>query len=196
MPTDFVLVRHGQTDWNLEHRIQGTTDIPLNSTGIAQAAYTRDALRDLDFDAVASSQLQRAAFTAATINELHGKEHHIDERLAERMFGSIEGMTVDEVNRVYGSFDAIADVEWWDEVGVRMVAALNDLSAAYPDGRVLVVSHGSSIRAALGTMQGITPREVKSTLNCGLTRLRHLDDGTWEILAFNDNEHLPADLRT
>lgn len=196
MPTDFVLVRHGQTDWNVEHRIQGSTDIPLNDTGVAQATHTRDALRDDDFDGVASSHLQRAAFTAATINELHGKQHHIDERLAERVFGTIEGMTVDDVNRIYGSFDAVADVEWWDNVGVRMMAALEDLSAAYPDGRVLVVSHGSAIRAVLGAIQGIPPREVKSTLNCGLTQLRHHDNGRWEILSFNDNAHLPEALRS
>lgn len=196
MPTDFVLVRHGQTAWNVERRIQGSTDIPLNDTGVQQAEATRDALRDDDFDAVASSQLQRATFTAATINELHGKRHTIDERLAERVFGEIEGMTVDEVNQLFGSFDAVADVEWWDNVGLRMMAALTDLATAYPDGRVLVVSHGSAIRAALGAIQGISPREVKSTLNCGLTSLRHHDDGTWEILSFNDNEHLPEGLRS
>lgn len=196
MPTDFVIVRHGQTEWNVARRIQGSTDIPLNDTGVQQALATRDALRDDDFDVVASSHLLRAAFTAATINEYHGKHHTIDERLAERVFGAIEGMTVDEVNQLFGSFDAVADVEWWDNVGVRMMAALTDLAAAYPDGRVLVVSHGSAIRAVLGTIQGIPPREVKSTLNCGLTHIRHHDDGTWEILSFNDNEHLPEDLRS
>lgn len=196
MPTDFVLVRHGQTDWNLERRIQGSTDIPLNDTGIQQAEHTREALRDADFDAVASSHLQRAAFTAATINEHHGKEHHVDPRLTERVFGSIEGLTVDQVNELFGSFDAVADAEWWDHVGVRMMAALEDLAAAYPQGRVLVVSHGSAIRAVLGSIQGVAPRSVKSTLNCGLTSLRHHDDGTWEVLSFNDNSHLPEFLRT
>lgn len=196
MPTDFVIVRHGQTDWNVQRRIQGSTDIPLNETGVQQAEATREALRDDDFDAVASSHLQRAAYTAATINQYHGKYHLIDERLAERVFGEIEGLTVDEVNRLFGSFDAVADVEWWDNVGVRMMDALTDLAAAYPDGRVLVVSHGSAIRAVLGVIQGIAPREVKSTLNCGLTSVRHHDDGSWEILAFNDNEHLPEDLRS
>lgn len=196
MPTDFVLVRHGQTEWNVERRIQGSTDIPLNDTGVQQAMATRDALRNDDFDVVASSHLQRAAFTAAMINEYHGKHHTIDERLAERVFGAIEGMTVDEVNQLFGSFDAVADVEWWDNVGVRMMAALTDLAAAYPDGRVLVVSHGSAIRSVLGAIQGIPPREVKSTLNCGITNLRHHDDGRWELLSFNDNAHLPEDLRS
>lgn len=196
MPTDFLIVRHGQTDWNLARRIQGATDIPLNETGLQQAAATREALRGAEFDAVASSHLQRAEVTAATINEPHSKAHHVDERLAERTFGSVEGWTVEQINAAYGSFDAIADVESWHAVGERMLAALSDLAAAYPNGRVLVVAHGSSIRAVLGAVQGIPPREVNSMLNCSLTELRHHESGRWEILSLNDNQHLPADLRT
>lgn len=196
MPTDFVIVRHGQTDWNLARKIQGSTDIPLNETGLEQARATREALRHDEFDAIASSHLQRAAVTAETINEHHSKQHHIDERLAERTFGPVEGWTVDEVNAAFGSFDAMADVESWHAVGVRMLDALDALALAYPDGRVLVVAHGSSIRAVLGAIQGIPPREVKSMWNCSLTELRRLDDGTWQIVSLNDNLHLPEDLRT
>lgn len=196
MPTDFLLVRHGQTDWNLQHKIQGSTDIPLNDTGMAQAEATREALRHAEFDAVASSHLSRAASTADTINAHHGKAHHVDERLAERTFGSIEGWTVAEVNAAFGSFDAIADVESWHAVGERMLQALSDLAAAYPGGRVLVVAHGSSIRAVLGAIMGIPPREVKSMWNCSLSEIRHLDDGTWQVRSLNDNSHLPEALRT
>ena len=196
MPTDFVLVRHGQTDWNLAHRIQGSTDIPLNDTGVAQAQATSEALRESEFDAVASSQLQRAAFTAQTINAHHGKAHVVDARLTERFFGPVEGWTVDEVNTAFGSFDAIADCESWHAVGERMLAALQDLAVAYPEGRVLVVAHGSSIRAVLGGVLGIPPREVKSMWNCSLTELRHNDDGTWTVMSLNDNSHLPEPLRT
>jgi uncharacterized phosphatase len=196
VPTDFVLVRHGQTDWNLAKRIQGSTDIPLNDTGVAQAQATREALRGAEFTAIASSQLQRASFTAKTINEPHSKSHVVDARLSERSFGPVEGWTVDEVNAAFGSFDAIADCESWHAVGERMMAALRDLASAYPNGRVLVVAHGSSIRAVLGAVQGIPPREVKSMWNCSLTELRHHDDGTWTILSLNDNTHLPEPLRT
>lgn len=196
MPTDFVIVRHGQTDWNLTHRIQGATDIPLNDTGVAQAEHTREALRGHRFDAIASSHLQRATRTARTINELHSTEHHIDERLTERSFASVEGWTVDQVKAAFASFDAIVDVESWHAVTTRMMDAMRDLATAYPDGRVLVVAHGSSIRAMLGAMQGIGPREVPSMLNCGITEVRHMDDGHWEVLSFNDNSHLPEALRT
>ena len=191
-----MIVRHGQTDWNLAHRIQGATDIPLNATGLAQAEHTREALRADRFDAVASSHLERAARTARTINEHHSTSHVIDERLAERCFASVEGWTVDQVKAAFDSFDAIVDVESWHTVTTRMLEAMHDLAAAYPDGRVLVVAHGSSIRAMLGAMQGIGPREVPSLLNCGITEVRHHDDGRWEILSFNDNGHLPEQLRT
>ncbi len=196
VPTDFVIVRHGQTDWNLEKKIQGSTDIPLNATGEAQAQHTRDALRAQSIDAVVSSTLQRAAFTADAINEHHAKPRHIDPRLSERAFASVEGWTVDQVTAAFGSFDAIADVEPWDHVSSRMFDAMQDLAAAYPDGRLLVVTHGSSIRALLAHMQGLGPREVPSMWNCSISEVRHHDDGTWELLSFNDNSHLPEALRT
>ncbi len=196
MPTEFVIVRHGQTDWNVEHRIQGSTDIPLNDTGKSQAEVTRDALRDDSFDAIASSHLQRAEATAATINEEHGKEHHVDERLSERGFASVEGWTVEQVKAAFDSFDAIVDVESWHEVSKRMMDALNDLAAAYPNGRVLVVAHGSSIRALLGAVLGIPPRQVPSMLNCSITEIVRNDDGIWSMNSFNDNKHLPESLRT
>ncbi len=194
--TEFVIVRHGQTDWNLQHRIQGATDIPLNQTGIAQAELTRDALRDDRFDAIASSPLQRAEFTASTINAGHGKAHVVDERLAERSFASVEGWTVDQVRAAFTSFDAIVDVESWHEVSQRMFEALNDLADAYPAGRILVVAHGSSIRAVLGAIQGISPREVPSMLNCSITEVRRDDSGAWAVVSFNDNSHLPESLRS
>jgi broad specificity phosphatase PhoE len=191
-----MIVRHGQTDWNVARKIQGSTDIPLNATGLQQAQATRAALREDEFDAIASSPLQRAAVTAETINQEHGKAHHIDQRLAERNFGPVEGWTVEEVNKAFGTFDAMADVESWHAVGERMFDALRDLADQYPNGRVLVVAHGSSIRAVLGAIQGIPPREVKSMLNCSLTEIRHNDDGTWQILSLNDNTHLPEELRS
>jgi broad specificity phosphatase PhoE len=77
-----------------------------------------------------------------------------------------------------------------------MFDALRDLADQYPNGRVLVVAHGSSIRAVLGAIKGIPPREVKSMLNCSLTEIRHNDDGTWQILSLNDNTHLPEELRS
>lgn len=196
MPTSFVIVRHGQTDWNLARRIQGSTDIPLNALGVLQAEHTREALRDASFDVVASSHLQRAAFTASTINEPHGRDHVIDARLSERAFASVEGWTVEAVNEAFGSFDAVNDIERWDAVITRMRDALEDLADAHDGGRVLVVAHGSAIRALIGSIQGIGPRDVPSMMNCSITEVSRDAAHHWSMVSFNDNTHLPEALRT
>ncbi len=193
--TDFVIVRHGQTDWNLERRIQGSTDVPLNDTGIAQARHTSEALRTERFDAVASSHLQRAELTAATIGAHHVLRPLIDPRLTERSFAEVEGWKVEDVKALFPSFDDIAGVEPWSAVTARMLAAMEALAEAAVGGRVLVVTHGSAIRGFLSSIQGVAPREVQSLLNCSLTEVR-LEDGAWSIRSFNDNTHLPEHLRT
>lgn len=88
----FYFIRHGETDWNKEKRLQGRTDIPLNETGRQQA---RDALKKiipLNLDLIVSSPLIRAKETALIINETLRLPIHFDDRLVERCFGKIEGM--------------------------------------------------------------------------------------------------------
>lgn len=91
------LVRHGETDWNIEHRAQGHTDIPLNRNGIAQAEKLRDGIknRGLQFDAVYTSPLQRTLKTAQIITD--GQYDLIlDDRLKERSLGKLEGEVVED----------------------------------------------------------------------------------------------------
>ena len=82
------VVRHGQTDWNIEHRIQGHQDIPLNDKGVEEANFLKDELSDIDFDLVFSSPLKRAYKTAEIITK---KPIRIDDRLIERYNGKLEG---------------------------------------------------------------------------------------------------------
>ena len=186
-------MRHGQTDWNLERRIQGSTDIPLNDTGIAQAQHTSEALRSDSFDAVASSHLQRAKVTAETIGTHHHARSIIDPRLTERSFADVEGWKVEDVKAMFPSFDDITGVEPWTAVTTRMLAAMVDLTEL--GDRVLVVTHGSAIRGLLSAIQSIAPRELQSLWNCSITEV-HFEDGTWTMRSFNDNLHLPEPLRT
>ncbi len=188
-------MRHGQTDWNLEHRIQGSTDIPLNETGLAQATHTRDALANAHFDAVASSHLQRASVTATTIAGDRTLPIVVDRRLTERSFAHVEGWKVADVKAAFPSFDDIAGVEPWSAVTARMLEGLLALADAYEGGRVLVVTHGSAIRAFVASVQGIGPRDVQSLWNCSISQVRH-ERGTWVLDAFNDNSHLPDQLRS
>lgn len=92
------LTRHGQTDWNQRHIIQGKTDIPLNEEGRAQARITRDHLAHVPLKVIYVSPLIRARETAQIINEYHHVPLLTDQRLEERGFGDMEGADIDQVD--------------------------------------------------------------------------------------------------
>ncbi|MGZ3305814.1 MAG: histidine phosphatase family protein [Asticcacaulis sp.] len=95
----FFVLRHGQTDWNLQARLQGSTDIPLNDTGREQARQAAELLHGLGITRIVSSPLSRALETARIVGERLGLAPDIDGRLIERNFGLFEGLTLDEVRR-------------------------------------------------------------------------------------------------
>ncbi|MBX9717325.1 MAG: histidine phosphatase family protein, partial [Microbacteriaceae bacterium] len=97
--TVFALVRHGETDWNRERRIQGSTDIPLNDTGREQARATGALLSSRRWTALVASPLSRAAETAKIIGEHVGLgDPELEQRLAERDYGEAEGLTGPEID--------------------------------------------------------------------------------------------------
>ena len=96
--TTLLLARHGETDWNRELRIQGSSDIELNELGRQQAQFLAQELTDVDLDAIYSSDLSRARATAAAVAATHGLEVTLDPRLRERSFGSWEGLTREDVS--------------------------------------------------------------------------------------------------
>jgi 2,3-bisphosphoglycerate-dependent phosphoglycerate mutase len=95
--TTLLVIRHGETAWNAEHRIQGHLDIPLSPAGIRQAAYLAERLAGESIDAVYSSELARAWLTAVPFAARLGLEIVADTRLRERSFGVFEGLTLDEI---------------------------------------------------------------------------------------------------
>ena len=100
--TELYLVRHGETDWNREHRIQGSTDIPLNDTGRGQAATTGRLLARRQWDAIVASPLSRAFETASIIaREVGLGEPEIEPAIVERNYGAAEGMTGFEIDALY-----------------------------------------------------------------------------------------------
>ena len=96
--TRFCLIRHGETTWNTERRLQGHTDTPLNSRGEIQARQMAQALKNasLSFDVLYSSDLQRAVNTANAIVQLFGVEATIDSALRERHFGVLQGLSIEQ----------------------------------------------------------------------------------------------------
>jgi len=189
--TILTLVRHGETAWNYEGRIQGSTDIPLNDTGRLQARGIAETLaaeyagREV---VVVSSDLGRAAETADIIAGALGTE--VSRRfpgLQERSYGEAEGMDAPTFSDTYGPWHA-ADVpgaETWPVVRERALAALAEAVASAPDGvDVIAVAHGALIREVIMfATDGEFPREGERLPNCSATTFR-LDGDRWEMLAY------------
>src|SRR5262245_20482819 len=95
--TDFLLARHGETDWNREHRVQGHTDVPLNAAGLGQARVLAERLADVSLEAIYASDLERARATAEAVARSQGLEVQVDPDLREKHFGSWEGLTDVEI---------------------------------------------------------------------------------------------------
>lgn len=164
--TSICLVRHGQTDWNLEGRYQGQSDVPLNFTGLAQAGALAHQLQNEHFDAVYSSDLARARETAQAIVAVNGNlPVHFDPRLREINQGQWEGVQVKEIQKKFaGLWQAHIDDpvhvrppggENVAEVFQRIVAALDEINNNFPAGKVLVISHGLAMATIICTLNGI-----------------------------------------
>jgi broad specificity phosphatase PhoE len=149
--TTILLVRHGETDWNAERRVQGHTDRPLNDTGLAQARALAEELAEEALDAVYASDLARAYETARVVAERHALRVEALPELRERDFGTWEGLTDDEVFERYPEArnGPWGDAETRAELVVRIVDAMRRIAVEHPGGRVLVVTHGGPLRAML-----------------------------------------------
>lgn len=144
--TVFSIVRHGQTDWNLMSRIQGSTDIPLNATGRAEAAVAGERLKKRRWDAIVTSPLLRASESARIIaKELGLSDPQVVPAFTERHHGAIEGLTFTERQHRFPEGSAVPGLETRHDVVDRVLAALAALALGRADQSVLVVSHGGII---------------------------------------------------
>ncbi|MTE23636.1 histidine phosphatase family protein [Microbacterium sp. ZXX196] len=147
--TIIALVRHGQTDWNRDGRIQGRSDIPLNDTGRAQARAAAAALRGGDYARLVASPLSRAAETAEIIGASLGLgAPAVDARLRERAYGEAEGMQQAEYLERFPGGIAIPGAETDDEVVQRALDVVADLAAESEDP-LIAVTHGGLISRLL-----------------------------------------------
>jgi broad specificity phosphatase PhoE len=149
--TTILLVRHGETDWNVGRRVQGHSDVPLNETGQAQARALAEELAGVPIDAVYSSDLLRAHETARIVAEPRGLDVTAIRDLRERHFGTWEGLTDDEI---FARFPHAVNGPWGDgetreQMAERVFGALHRIAETHAAGRVLVVSHGGPLRAVL-----------------------------------------------
>jgi broad specificity phosphatase PhoE len=192
-----IVWRHGNTDWNATHRVQGQTDVTLNAVGRQQAVDAAELLIKMRPDAIVSSDLQRAADTAAALAALSGLTVSYDKRLRERYFAAWQGLTMVEVAQQFPAEHARwtageevgGDVESLDDLGERVAAALLAAAAlAPPGGTVVVATHGAAARQGIGHLLGWPPaqlRSLRALQNCHWVELTHDSKRGWQMAAYN-----------
>ena len=191
-----VLLRHGQTSWNAERRIQGQLDSELDDTGHRQAAAVAPAIAALAPAALWSSDSARARQTTAYLAKETGLEPAYDARLREYHLAAWQGLTHAELDGTpgfeefrRGDFDVVPGGENAEEVASRMVAAVTDLLATIGPGELAVaVSHGAAIRDAVPVLLGwpVTERAALHGLdNCAWVELDTIGSGPMRLRAYN-----------
>ncbi|EPR75639.1 putative broad substrate specificity phosphatase [Leifsonia rubra CMS 76R] len=178
------LVRHGETDWNRERRVQGSTDIPLNETGREQAANTDRLLARRHWDGIFTSPLSRARQTAEIIAAEVGLSAPIAvPALVERNYGEAEGRTGTELDALYPGNINVPGRESRDSVVTRVVPALVELAEAHHGEFIIVVVHGGVIASVLAAVSPERPRAP--IVNGSVHSFRH-DDGALQLINFDD----------
>jgi probable phosphoglycerate mutase len=167
--TRFCLVRHGQTDWNLQGRWQGHSDIPLNLTGRKQVRALALELAGEHFDAIYSSDLQRARETAFSVARPRGLPVQLDTRLREINLGKWEGQLAVDVPGLYPREWAERQIDPFhaqppggesvSDLARRSLPVFADLCARHPAGSLLVVSHGLLLAVFLCHFNGLPLQE-------------------------------------
>lgn len=143
---NIYIVRHGQTEWNSQKRIQGRADTSLNELGKKQAFETKNLLSDIDIDLIICSPLTRAKQTAEIINSNREIEIIYDNRITERNFGKIEGHKINDYNFNefwdYNKNIKYEDIETMHELFDRVYGFIEDMISKYKNKNILIVSHG------------------------------------------------------
>ena len=196
--TVLFLARHGQTVWHADNRYCGSTDVGLTDRGVEQAQQLAGWAAGAKLDAVWASDLSRARNTARTSAEAAGVEVRVDPRLRELDFGDAEGLTIAEMGEKFPEALAafrsdpathhLPHGENPHAAAQRFVAALVDVDAEFPDGRVLVVAHSTAIRLALCTLLGIRLGRYRDVFpavrNCAVTEILAAN-GHFALMQYN-----------
>lgn len=199
-PTTILLIRHGQTDWNLQGRWQGHTDIPLNSAGLAQARALAERLAGWPIEVIHASDLSRAAGTARILAQSTGAPVTVDACWRERHCGAFEGLTLAEIRERFPEHHARMQLGWMDPPGAedfevvraRLTAALDRLREEHRGHMAAVVSHGGALATLIAHVLGLG-REARHRValdgNTGLSILEDRGRGL-RLALLNDTAHL------
>ncbi len=177
----FAFIRHGQTDWNRDDRMQGSTDIPLNDAGRGQAHEAAALLRDGRWEVVVSSPLVRARETAQIMaSDLNIELGPSYPEFVERDYGSHEGDSSSELVALHPDRD-YPGAETLASVVERGIAGLRRIADDYRDRNTIIVCHGTIIRYTLAALAG---RRLPGITN-GSCSTFVLDGDAWDVLTVN-----------
>jgi uncharacterized phosphatase len=180
-----ALVRHGETDWNKEGRLQGREDIPLNDAGIGQAAEAAEYLAKSSWDAIITSPLARAKQTAGIIAEKTGIARiHEEAGFIEREMGEVSGLTMEERKAAFpdGTFGGMEPLE---QLQARVSKAVLTYAEHYAGSDIIVVSHGAAISAFLAYISHGEIGTGRFMLKNGCINLVEYDDDTFRVVFYN-----------
>ena len=206
--TQITAVRHGETAWNAESRLQGQLDIDLNARGRWQAQRAGQALADSGISTIYCSDLRRAHDTALAISRAISQHRGIapndlrlEPGLRERSFGSFQGLTYDEVGQLHPE-DALRwkqrDPHWappggetYTTVYQRVAATLHAIAAQHPGEHIALVSHGGVLDMLyrLATGQALNAPRTWELGNCAINRLLYTPDAL-TLVGWADTQHL------
>ncbi|MBP7564830.1 MAG: histidine phosphatase family protein [Burkholderiaceae bacterium] len=199
--TKFILIRHGETDWNRELRFQGQVDPPLNATGLEQARRLSERLAGEKIDHFYASDLLRTRQTAEPTGRVLSLAPALDAALREQHFGSVDGMRAGDIQRDHPQAwaqwtqflpdYALPGGESARTFHTRVMAAMDRLAAAHAGQTVLVVTHGGVLDMVYRTARSLGlhgPRQSEIP-NAGINRVQWGGDA-WQIQDWADARHL------
>ena len=202
-PTEIILIRHGETVANASGTVQGQLDVELNATGIRQAGRLAERLRDIPLDAVYASDLSRAMHTARIVAEPHKLDAIPSPEFREWHLGEWQGRRIADILTLFpGEFEGfvhdsltmtVTGGELRSAFQRRVSDAIDLLAARHSGGRIAIVSHGAALGMILKHILNAEnipfPRRPK-TSNASYSKVIHFEDGTWQLLTWNDTSHL------
>ena len=192
-----LLIRHGQTDFNRQHRLQGVMSVPLNQQGRTQAKALAQHLKSQPIDAIFTSPLPRAKETAQIIGNVLKQPVQCDARIREIAFGCFEGLTYAQAKQQHPQAHRMWDSGYIDykvpggesrgDVQRRMMAAWTEVTSSPDMETVVMVTHGSAIKILLGTLYAQLPDTP--LMNTSITTLERWRT-VWEITSYAARPHL------
>jgi probable phosphoglycerate mutase len=198
--TEIILIRHGETEWNSQKRMQGHSNSDLSLVGQAQIQALGQWMKNVPFDLIYSSDSPRAKQTAESITQFSGHELQFDQRLREKNLGVFEGLTSEEARerhpevfrlfKTAGSKYVIDEGESTQQLQDRALEIVNEIRIKHPEERVLLVTHGGFIRVVMKHSLGLSLETPTRFLirNTGVFRLEWEDK--WLVSQMGGVSHL------